>query len=346
MNDRRPFTAHSGQRLGARACQRSVSCSSDVWRQRVRTRQPTADRPARSARPRDSLRLRPARTDRSSSLRRHAATPARRPDFAGLRIRWSKRRQRRLRAFAAGDDDLLVRHRRHVARGEHAGQRWSAPRASTTISPCCDSSSVPFSHSVLGTRPICTNTPASSTRCVVAARAVLVAQAVDLLAVAGDLGGLRVRVHRHVRQAVQLVDQHRVGRSCVVELDQRHVLDDAGQVDRRLDAGVAAADHRDALALEQRAVAVRAVGHALVPVLLLAGHVDVAPARAGGQHHGAALQRRRRWPACTVDAAAGLGAPAPAPSTRWQVHDVDVVGAHVRFERGGELRALRSPAPR
>jgi hypothetical protein len=41
------------------------------------------------------------------------------------------------------------------------------------------------------------------------------------------------------------------------------VGDDAGQVDRRLDAGVAAADHRHALALEQRAVAVRAVGHAL-----------------------------------------------------------------------------------
>src|SRR5690606_17609173 len=37
-----------------------------------------------------------------------------------------------------------------------------APRASITISPRGLSSTVPFSHSVLGSRPICTNTPASS----------------------------------------------------------------------------------------------------------------------------------------------------------------------------------------
>jgi hypothetical protein len=72
---------------------------------------------------------------------------------------------------------------------------------------------------------------------------------------------------RHVRQAAQLALQHRVGAQLRVELDQRHVRHDAGQVDRRFDAGVAAADHRHALALEQRAVAVRAVGHALVAVL-------------------------------------------------------------------------------
>ena len=57
-------------------------------------------------------------------------------------------------------------------------------------------------------------------------------------------------------------------RSLASNLDQRHVGDDAGEVDRRLDAGVAAADHRDALALEQRTVAVRAIGDALVAVLV------------------------------------------------------------------------------
>ena len=40
-----------------------------------------------------------------------------------------------------------------------------APLASMMISPCFDSSTVPLSHSVLGTNPICTNTPASSTEC-------------------------------------------------------------------------------------------------------------------------------------------------------------------------------------
>ena len=47
---------------------------------------------------------------------------------------------------------------------------------------------------------------------------------------------------------------------------KRDVGDDAGEVDRRFDAGVAAADHRHALALEERAVAMRAVGDALAAV--------------------------------------------------------------------------------
>jgi hypothetical protein len=61
------------------------------------------------------------------------------------------------------------------------------------------------------------------------------------------------------------------------------VLDDAGQIDGGLDAGVATADHGHALAFEQRAVAVRTVGDAPVAVLVLAGHADLPPARAGGE---------------------------------------------------------------
>ncbi len=86
--------------------------------------------------------------------------------------------------------------------------------------------------------------------------------------------------HVDVLQALELALQHGVGAQLRVELDQRDMAHDAGQVDRRFDARVATADDRDALALEQRAVAVRAVGHALVLELVLAGHVDVAPARA------------------------------------------------------------------
>jgi hypothetical protein len=61
----------------------------------------------------------------------------------------------------------------------------------------------------------------------------------------------------------QLGLQHGVGAQLAVEFEQRDMADDAGEVDRRLDAGVAAADHRHALALEQRAVAVRAEADAL-----------------------------------------------------------------------------------
>ena len=120
--------------------------------------------------------------------------------------------------------------------------------------------------------------------------AVLVAQAVDLLAVAGDLGRLRAGVDVDVGQALQLVHQHRVGLQLVGELEQRDVRHHAGQVDGRFDARIAAADDGHLLALEQRAVAVRAVGHALGAVFGLAGHVDVLPACAGGQDHAAALQ--------------------------------------------------------
>src|SRR3546814_18174584 len=68
--------------------------------------------------------------------------------------------------------------------------------------------------------------------------------------------------------------------------------DEAGEVDRGLDAAVAAADHRDALALVERAVAVRAIGDALVAIFVLARHAELAPARAGRQDPGARLQRR------------------------------------------------------
>jgi hypothetical protein len=68
-------------------------------------------------------------------------------------------------------------------------------------------------------------------------------QAVDLLPIAGDFGGLCAGVDADVGQAPELVHQHGVGFQLGIELQQRDVLDDAGQVDGRFDAGIAAADH-------------------------------------------------------------------------------------------------------
>src|SRR3546814_13754714 len=48
--------------------------------------------------------------------------------------------------------------------------------------------------------------------------------------------------------------------------------------------GVATANNCHTLALEQRTIAVRAVGHTVVAVFALAGRVDFAPARAGCQN--------------------------------------------------------------
>src|SRR3546814_19766995 len=68
--------------------------------------------------------------------------------------------------------------------------------------------------------------------------------------------------------------------------------DEPREVDRRLDPRIAAADHRDTLALEQRAVAVRPISDALVAIFGLAGDAHLAPARAGRQDHSLALPAR------------------------------------------------------
>ena len=123
------------------------------------------------------------------------------------------------------------------------------------------------------------------------------------------LGGLGRDDDRDIGQRVQLVLQHGVGAQLAVELDQRHMGDDAGEVDGRLDAGIAAADHRHALALEQRAVAMRAIGHALVAIFGLAGHVHLPPARAGGEHDRCAPTGSAPLASRTCGEAARLRAP-------------------------------------
>src|SRR3546814_15455911 len=89
----------------------------------------------------------------------------------------------------------------------------------------------------------------------IAADAVAVRQRVDPADVAMHLDGLAGGDDVDIVEAAQLALQHFVGAQLVVELDQGDVGDDAGQVDGRLHARVAAADHRHALALEQRAAA-------------------------------------------------------------------------------------------
>ena len=170
------------------------------------------------------------------------------------------------------------------------------------------------------------------------ARTVLVAQPVDLLPVARDLGGLGVGMDGDVGQAFELADQHRIGLELVEEFDQRHMLDHAGKVDRGFDARIAAADHRDLLALEQRAVAMRAIGHALGLVFLFARHIHIAPARARGEDDGAAFQDR-----AIVQAHAGERARRRRGFERsyaLAAHHIHFIDAHMLFERGGEFRAF------
>src|SRR5690606_12513776 len=106
-----------------------------------------------------------------------------------------------------------------------------------------------------------------------------------------------------------------------------------------LDAGVAAADHGDPLALEQRAVAVRTVRHAAVAVLALARHADLPPACAGGDDHRAGAQLRAAREAHRVQPAGLLRR--NELDRALQVHHVDRVLPDVLFQRGRELRPFR-----
>src|SRR3546814_20941518 len=71
--------------------------------------------------------------------------------------------------------------------------------------------------------------------------AVLVGQTHHLRTVAEHFGRQRRGDDANIRQAGELALQHRVGAQFAVKFDQRHMGAEAGEVDRGLDAAVAAA---------------------------------------------------------------------------------------------------------
>ena len=118
---------------------------------------------------------------------------------------------------------------------------------------------------MLGSSPIWTNTPSSSTGVRLVGGAVRVDEAGHLVAVAHHLGGQRATM-MSIWEAASLVCSTASARSFGSN-STRVTLHHAGEVDGRLHTGVSAADHGDALALEQRAVAVGAERDALVAIL-------------------------------------------------------------------------------
>jgi hypothetical protein len=136
---------------------------------------------------------------------------------------------------------------------------------------------------------------------------------------------------------VELVLQHRVGAQGIAELQQGDVADDAGQVDGGFHAGVAAAHHGHVLALEQGAIAVGAVGHALAPVFLLPGHVQLAPAGAGGQDQGLGLEHGAVGQTNLVETARLAG---DQRLRLLQVHDVHPVLLDVFFQCTAQLGSV------
>ncbi len=172
-------------------------------------------------------------------------------------------------------------------------------------------------------------------RALISAGAVLHAQAVDLAVGAGDLGRLAIGDDLDIGQRAELGLQHFVGAQLGIEFDQRDVADCLGQVDRRFDARIAAADDRNALALEQRPVAMRAIGHALVAVFGFAGDAHVAPAGPGGEDQAAGLEAGSIAQFDRVQAA--LFASRNQFDRLRQIHQVDIVVADMPLEFAGQL---------
>ncbi|MNV13720.1 hypothetical protein D3C71_1043710 [compost metagenome] len=126
----------------------------------------------------------------------------------------------------------------------------------------------------------------------VTAHAVAVFQAGHFSAIAFHFRRLCVQHDIDVLQAAHFILQYLVGFHFWCKFQQRYVFHNAGQIDGGFNAGVTTADHCDALTFKQRAIAVRAVGHAFGAILIFTRHVHVAPFRAGGNDHAARFQHR------------------------------------------------------
>ncbi len=104
------------------------------------------------------------------------------------------------------------------------------------------------------------------------------------------------------------------------------MADETGQVDCSFDTGVTTADYRNRLALEQGTVAVRAIGHTLAAIFLFTRHVEFAPACAGRDDDGLALQ---------LGAVGQLDFDHVARNQFFHalcIHDIDLIAAHMLFQ--------------
>ncbi|MPM17427.1 hypothetical protein SDC9_63816 [bioreactor metagenome] len=244
--------------------------------------------------------------------------------------------QRRRGAGPLGDDDLLERDGGAVAGAVDAGDARRALLVDDDLAARrqLDRALQPLG---VGQQADLDEDAVDRQGVQLAGPAVLVLQPGHLRTVAVDLGGPRGGDDVGVGQAVQLAQQDIVGLQLIEELDHGHVFGDTGQVDGGLDPGVAAADHGDRLALEQRAVTVRAERDALVAVVGLTGDAQRTPPGAGRQDDGAGLQAPAAVELDGVQLAVEARDQPGGPDTG---DLVDVVRAHVLAVRGAELGAL------
>src|SRR5690606_33998476 len=101
---------------------------------------------------------------------------------------------------------------------------------------------------------------------------------------AEELVDALVPKNRDLRMREQAVLENLLGAQFVAAVNESHVVGVVGQVERFLDRGIAAADHRDFLAAVEEPVAGGAGGDALARKLLLSGNAKPLGLGTGGNH--------------------------------------------------------------
>ena len=159
-------------------------------------------------------------------------------------------------------------------------------------------------------------------------------QSLNLLAVANDFSAERGGYDIYVGQAAEFLLQHSIGAQLRVKFYQCDMRDDAGKVDRGLNARVPAANDRSAFSLIQRTIAMRTICDASVAIFFFARDAHLPPAGAGRQDQRPRLQRGA---ACQFDFVQTIGASGDEFSGRLQVHNVDVIFTDMLLQLGYEL---------
>ena len=239
--------------------------------------------------------------------------------------------ERRLRALPRRDDDLLVGHARHVPGGEEPGDGGAAGAVDLDLAARVQRRQ-PRTGSLFGISPISTKTPSRAISSSAPPRRARPDRAHPFLA--EDLGHRGPQAHLDLRQGADPTLEDLVAREPVQVLEDDDPRGDLRQVERRLEPGVAAADHADDLAAEQRRVADRAGRHPPAEQALLARHAEQPRPLAGGDE-----QR----PRLVVGAAGAHHEPSVAPlGSRHLEAEAEVRGELARPARGS---AATSAAP-
>ena len=140
-------------------------------------------------------------------------------------------------AVAHRNDDLLVRGRRAVARGEDPLGVGGAVLVRRDFTPQRLRETTPSSHSVLGVRPICTKQPSAAMRSSRPdSRSVM--RIASMTSVPSEPVDLHAAADGDVRGFGDAAAEHRIGAKARAPLQQRDVPADPGEVDRGLDGGV------------------------------------------------------------------------------------------------------------